>query len=29
MALDQKLIERYKPNTVWNYGTEGGISVSS
>jgi len=24
-----KLIERYKPNTVWNFGTAGGISVSS
>tara|TARA_B100000900_G_scaffold415304_1_gene444693 strand:+ start:281 stop:826 length:546 start_codon:yes stop_codon:yes gene_type:complete len=24
-----KLIERYKPKTVWNFGTAGGISVSS
>ena len=24
-----KLIERYNPRTVWNFGTAGGISVSS
>ena len=24
-----KLIERYKPNTVWNYGSTGGISAVS
>ena len=24
-----KLIERYQPKTVWNFGTAGGISVSS